>query len=78
MEVHEPIRAGWCTGRIVGMSPDLFPLEVDGNPNEIKWVLVVSATCGSGVVGDVGVEYFTGQFNGREFIVDESSGKQAN
>lgn len=57
--------------------PDLFPLEVDGNPNEIKWVLVVSVTSSGGVVGDLGVEYFIGQFNGREFIVDKSSGKQA-
>lgn len=55
--------------------PDLFPLAVDDNPGDVKWVLVVSVTSRGGVVGDLGVQYFIGQFNGRKFIVDKSSSK---
>ena len=46
--------------------PDLFPLAVDGDPNNIKWVLVVNINPGS-VAGGSGGQYFVGDFNGTTF-----------
>ena len=46
--------------------PDLFPLAVDGNPNNIKWVLVVNINPGS-VAGGSGGQYFVGSFDGTTF-----------
>jgi fructan beta-fructosidase len=43
--------------------PDLFPLPVDGNPHKTKWVMSVS-------VGNTGVQYFVGQFDGTRFVAD--------
>lgn len=46
--------------------PDLFPLNVDGNPNEEMWVLLVSV--GSGAPnGGSGTQYFIGSFDGETF-----------
>lgn len=36
--------------------PDLFPLPVDGNPNDVKWVLTAADS-----------DYMVGQFDGRTF-----------
>ncbi len=47
-------------------SPDLFPLPLDGNPGNVKWVLMVSTTDGS-VAGGSGVQYFVGTFDGTTF-----------
>lgn len=44
--------------------PDLFPLPVDGDQNNIKWVLQVD-------VQPVGGQYFIGQFDGEKFIADQ-------
>ena len=49
--------------------PDLFPLPVNNNPDEIKWVLLVSVNPG-GVTGGSGTHYFIGDWNGKEFIAD--------
>lgn len=43
--------------------PDLFRLPVNGNPDDVKWVLVVS-------VNWAREQYFIGEFNGKEFIPD--------
>jgi fructan beta-fructosidase len=50
--------------------PDLFPLPVNNNPDEIKWVLFVSVNPG-GITGGSGTHYFIGDWNGREFIADD-------
>ena len=50
--------------------PDLFPLPVNNNPAEIKWVLLVSVNPG-GVTGGSGTHYFIGDWNGKEFIADD-------
>ena len=44
--------------------PDIFRLPVNGDRNNMKWVLVVS-------VNWAREQYFIGDFNGREFIADE-------
>jgi fructan beta-fructosidase len=50
--------------------PDLFPLAVDGDATNVKWVLFVSVNPG-GVTGGSGTQYFIGDWNGREFIADD-------
>jgi levanbiose-producing levanase len=47
-------------------SPDLFPLAVDGDPANTKWVLLVSTNSGA-AAGGSGVQYFVGSFNGTTF-----------
>lgn len=49
--------------------PDLFPLAVDGNPANTKWVLVVNLNPG-GVAGGSGGQYFIGDFDGATFTPD--------
>lgn len=49
--------------------PDLFPLPIDGNPNNIKWVLAVNINPGA-VGGGSGGQYFVGDFNGTTFTAD--------
>ncbi|MGT2463786.1 glycoside hydrolase family 32 protein [Sinomonas atrocyanea] len=46
--------------------PDLFPLAVDGNPADVKWVLVVSLGRVHGEGGSASV-YFVGDFDGLAF-----------
>lgn len=53
--------AGATTG--VWEMPDLYPLPVDGDAHRQKWVLSVS-------VGDTGVQYFIGDFDGSRFTPD--------
>ena len=43
--------------------PDLFPLPVDGDPDNVKWVLVVNINPGA-VAGGSGGQYFVGDFEG--------------
>jgi fructan beta-fructosidase len=50
--------------------PDLFPLAVDGDPNNIKWVLLVSVGDGGAPNGGSGVQYFVGNFDGTHFVAD--------
>jgi len=50
--------------------PDLFPLNVEGT-NETKWVLLQSLNPGH-INGGSGTQYFVGDFNGKDFILDES------
>ncbi|WP_279325129.1 glycoside hydrolase family 32 protein [Arthrobacter glacialis] len=46
--------------------PDLFPLPVDGDPENIKWVLVVNLNPGGPNGGSAG-QYFVGDFDGTTF-----------
>jgi fructan beta-fructosidase len=50
--------------------PDLFPLAVDGNRHNVKWVLVVNLNPGA-IAGGSGAQYFTGQFDGTRFTSDD-------
>ncbi|MFF1443160.1 GH32 C-terminal domain-containing protein [Streptomyces sp. NPDC058295] len=49
--------------------PDLFPLAVDGDAGNIKWVLVVNINPG-GIAGGSAAQYFIGDFDGRKFTAD--------
>lgn len=50
--------------------PDLFKLPVKGTDEE-KWVLLVSINPGA-PNGGSGTQYFVGEFDGKNFILDES------
>lgn len=52
--------------------PDLFPLPVDGDPDNIKWVLIVNVNPGA-VAGGSGGQYFIGDFDGVRFVPDAGS-----
>jgi levanase/levanbiose-producing levanase len=52
--------------------PDLFPLAVDGDPDNIKWVLIVNVNPGA-VAGGSGGQYFVGHFDGVRFVADACS-----
>lgn len=52
--------------------PDLFPLPVDRNPENVKWVLVVNVNPGA-VAGGSGGQYFVGHFDGVQFTADPDS-----
>jgi levanase len=49
--------------------PDLFPLAVDGDKGNIKWVMVVNINPG-GVAGGSAGQYFVGNFDGTTFTSD--------
>ncbi|MFF3029010.1 glycoside hydrolase family 32 protein [Microbacterium sp. NPDC057944] len=49
--------------------PDLFPLAVDGDPEDVRWVLLVSLNPG-GIAGGSGTQCFIGSFDGVEFRAD--------
>ena len=51
--------------------PDLFQLPVNGT-NEKKWVLLCNLNPG-GVFGGSATQYFVGDFDGKNFIVDSSA-----
>ena len=46
--------------------PDLFPLAVDGDPENVKWVMVINMNPG-GVSGGSAGQYFVGDFDGTTF-----------
>ncbi len=50
--------------------PDLFPLAVDGDPSEVRWVLLISLNPG-GIAGGSGTQYVIGSFDGVRFTPDE-------
>ncbi|MEH0551175.1 GH32 C-terminal domain-containing protein [Streptomyces sp. B21-101] len=50
--------------------PDLFPLQVDGDPQKTKWVLAVNLNPG-GIAGGSGAQYFVGDFDGKKFTSDD-------
>lgn len=50
--------------------PDLFPLAVDGDAANIKWVLFISVNPG-GVTGGSGTQFFIGDWDGKTFTADD-------
>ena len=52
--------------------PDLFPLPVDGNTRDVRWVLDVDINPGA-VAGGSGGQYFVGTFDGKTFVNDNPS-----
>ncbi len=63
----------WGTHAGVWECPDLFPLIVKGK-GEKKWVLLQSLNPG-GPNGGSGTQYFVGDFDGKNFVLDESFAK---
>jgi fructan beta-fructosidase len=53
-------------GGTIWECPDLFPLAVDGNEAEKKWVMLVSLL-GAAPNGGTATRYFVGDFDGRSF-----------
>ncbi|MHC2184400.1 fructan beta-fructosidase [Rathayibacter agropyri] len=53
--------------------PDLFPLAVDGDPSNVKWVMVVNLNPGA-VGGGSGGQYFVGDFDGTTFTSESTVG----
>jgi len=51
--------------------PDLFPMAVDGDPDDVKWVMVVNLNPGS-VAGGSGGQYFVGEFDGTTFTSEST------
>lgn len=51
--------------------PDLFPLAVDGDPDRVRWVLIVSLYPGA-IAGGSGTQYFVGRFDGVVFTADHA------
>jgi len=51
--------------------PDLFALAVDGDPDNIKWVLHVDMNPGA-IAGGSGSQFFVGNWDGETFTADES------
>jgi sucrose-6-phosphate hydrolase SacC (GH32 family) len=49
--------------------PDLFPLAVDGDAHDVRWVLLISLNPG-GVAGGSGTQYVVGRFDGVVFTPD--------
>ena len=52
--------------------PYLFPLYVDGDESNTKWVLLISINPG-GLTGGSGTQYFIGDWSGKEFTADDST-----
>jgi fructan beta-fructosidase len=67
--------AGAWRDPIIWECPDLFSLEVEGEAEVIKWLLIVNINPG-GPAGGSGTQYFVGDFDGTRFICDpEDSGE---
>jgi sucrose-6-phosphate hydrolase SacC (GH32 family) len=52
--------------------PDVFPLPIEGESNAEKWVLLVNVNPG-GPAGGSGCQYFVGNFDGQQFVMDSAS-----
>jgi fructan beta-fructosidase len=50
--------------------PDLFRLAINGNPRNVKWVMVVNLNPG-GIAGGSGGQYFVGDFDGTTFTSND-------
>ncbi|KPL58339.1 glycoside hydrolase family 32 protein [Rossellomorea vietnamensis] len=48
--------------------PDLFPLMVDGNPDHMKWVMLVSIGDNPDFKEGSRTQYFVGEFDGKTFL----------
>lgn len=56
--------------------PDLFPLAVDGDESDVRWVLVISLNPG-GIAGGSGTQFVIGQFDGVTFTPDADATGEA-
>lgn len=56
--------------------PDLFPLAVDDDPGNVKWVMVVNINPG-GVAGGSAGQYFVGDFDGTTFTSETTKASDA-
>ncbi|KAK3907675.1 Levanase [Frankliniella fusca] len=67
----EPISTFGPTGIVEGVweCPDMFPLAVDGDPKNIKWVLIININPGNRIIGSAG-QIFIGDFDGTSFKND--------
>lgn len=61
--------AEWGSHGGVWECPDLFPLAVNGDPSQIKWVMLLSINPG-GPNGGSATQYFVGDFDGQTFTLD--------
>jgi levanbiose-producing levanase len=59
------------TGLGVLECPDLFPMAVDGDPEDVRWVLLAGAN-GAAEGMTTGTVYWTGAWDGERFIADSS------
>ncbi|WP_375294198.1 GH32 C-terminal domain-containing protein [Microbacterium sp.] len=50
--------------------PDLFPLAVDGDPSDVRWVMLISLNEGA-PGGGSGTQYVVGSFDGVTFTPDD-------
>ena len=63
----------WGSHAGVWECPDLFPMQVEGSATQ-KWVLLLSINPGS-VNGGSGTQYFVGDFDGKDFVLDPEFAK---
>ena len=49
--------------------PDLFPISVDGDPDDVRWVLVAGAN-GAAEGMTTGTAYWVGTWDGERFVAD--------
>lgn len=54
--------------------PDLFPLAVEGDPRQLRWVLSVNLNPGA-IAGGSGNQYFVGWFDGSVFTNENDESK---
>jgi sucrose-6-phosphate hydrolase SacC (GH32 family) len=52
--------------------PDLFPLPIEGEPGESRWVLDVDLNPGA-IAGGSGGQYFVGRFDGTTFVAEHDT-----
>jgi levanbiose-producing levanase len=57
------------TGLGVLECPDLFPMSVDGDPDDVRWVLVAGAN-GAAEGMTTGTAYWVGEWDGERFVAD--------
>ncbi|WP_374977093.1 glycoside hydrolase family 32 protein [Microbacterium trichothecenolyticum] len=57
------------TGLGVLECPDLFPMAVDGDPDQVRWVLVAGAN-GAAEGKTTGTAYWVGEWDGERFTAD--------
>lgn len=80
---HSPNLKDWTLGSEFGAGigshdgvwecPDLFPLAVDGDSGQEKWVMLVSIGADPAFIEGSRTQYFTGDFDGTTFVPDEAS-----
>ncbi len=80
---HSPDLISWTFGSEFGEGigshdgvwecPDLFPLAIDGDASNLKWVMIVSIGADPAFAEGSRTQYFTGDFDGMAFTPDAAS-----